>query len=38
MKQTYEMPQIEVVELELEGVIAQSFNGDSFPALPDFGE
>lgn len=35
MKQTYEMPQIEVVELELEGVIAQSFSGDNYPPLPD---
>ncbi len=39
MRQFYETPQIEVVELELEGVIAaSSLNLDDSPSLPTLGE
>lgn len=41
MKQSYEMPQIEVVELELEGIIANSptpFSMESAPELPSIGD
>ena len=36
MKQSYEMPQVEVIEFELEGMIAESniFGMDNSPELP----
>ncbi len=38
MKTNYQEPQIEIVEIELEGILCDTTGGDSSPSLPNVGD